>query len=185
MYLTSSHQPPFLLQPASPEMICHRCLLRAATQPPRLAIRTLSTTSIRANATPVTAQTTTATNPRPHDAHPAATSTSAAQPFSDPLTPSPDRFPPKQSASKPRVPSSVPAGTPLKGLNFLKTAQDPIAKEDHEYPEWLWGVLEKKSEDSGAGGRAGDGDLFCEFAMRRVVGGKLTIPQQSRRNNDE
>jgi len=47
----------------------------------------------------------------------------------------------------------VPAGTPLQGLNFLKDRHDPVAMEDHEYPEWLWEILEKRS----AGSAAGDG----------------------------
>lgn len=52
----------------------------------------------------------------------------------------------------------------LKGLNFLKNQQDPVALEDHEYPEWLWSALKRKGDVSGAGaGAAGDeeGDLFC------------------------
>src|SRR6202000_2030635 len=93
----------------------------------------------------VTAQTTEATNPRPND-KPAATSTSAAQPFSPPLTSSPDRqinLPVERSQSKQpaKITSSAPAGTVLKGLNFMKNKQDPIALEDEEYPAWLWGVL--------------------------------------------
>ncbi|CAO3649149.1 unnamed protein product [Cunninghamella echinulata] len=42
------------------------------------------------------------------------------------------------SEVQPRKPSSVAAGTPLKGINFLKEGKDPIALEDHEYPMWLW-----------------------------------------------
>jgi large subunit ribosomal protein L54 len=56
----------------------------------------------------------------------------------------------------------VPAGTPLKGLNFLKDRQDPVALPDEEYPEWLWTVLarqEKKGESGGAG------DLFCTLTL--------------------
>lgn len=57
--------------------------------------------------------------------------------------------------------SSVPAGTPLKGLNFLKNKDDPVALEDHEYPSWLWDVLKKESKT--ADDKA-EGDLFCMFS---------------------
>lgn len=57
--------------------------------------------------------------------------------------------------------SSMPAGTPLRGLNFEKNKQDPVAKEDAEYPAWLWTVLARKEEAAatGAGGFS-EGDLF-------------------------
>jgi large subunit ribosomal protein L54 len=55
----------------------------------------------------------------------------------------------------------VPAGTPLKGLNFLKNTQDPVALEDHEYPAWLWEILGNKEKKAGADAMAGD--LFCMF----------------------
>ena len=59
---------------------------------------------------------------------------------------------------KERVKSSIPAGQVLKGLNFLKNAQDPVALEDEEYPEWLWSALERKGE--GEKGEGVEGDLF-------------------------
>ncbi|CAO3638458.1 unnamed protein product [Cunninghamella blakesleeana] len=45
-----------------------------------------------------------------------------------------------------RKPSSVTAGTPLKGINFLKEGKDPIALEDQEYPMWLWDLLDEKKQ---------------------------------------
>jgi large subunit ribosomal protein L54 len=52
-------------------------------------------------------------------------------------------------------------GTPLKGLNFEKNKQDPVALADDEYPAWLWTILERQE---GAKGDAGAvGDLFCMF----------------------
>lgn len=146
-------------------MICQRCMLRLSRRQGlqhALPIRTF-TTSRRRSQTPVTAQDTTATNPRPSDL-PAATSTSAAQPFSTPLSPSPERQHDGQSKSEaaaPIVRSTVPAGTVLKGLNFMKNKPDPIAMEDHEYPDWLWTVLEPKKDDSLTGAVDGEGDLFC------------------------
>lgn len=147
-------------------MICRQCHMRLLAQR-RVAqsIRTGSrhfsqTAAFRAQ--PVTAQTTQATNPRPHD-KPAATSTSAAQPFSTPLTPAQGVSDLPDSGKQPvKVKSSVPAGTVLKGLNFHKNKQDPVALEDHEYPPWLWTVLNQRG-DAAASGGGGDaeGDLFC------------------------
>jgi large subunit ribosomal protein L54 len=54
--------------------------------------------------------------------------------------------------------SSVPAGTPLKGLNIYKGKDDPVAMEDTEYPDWLWGVL---GEIKGVG--TGYGATSCRF----------------------
>ena len=46
--------------------------------------------------------------------------------------------------SAPKVVSSCAAGTVIKNLNIEK-GQDPIvAKEDGEYPAWLWTVLDPK-----------------------------------------
>ncbi|CAG8618716.1 6897_t:CDS:2, partial [Paraglomus occultum] len=45
---------------------------------------------------------------------------------------------------KKRSASSVPAGTILKGLNFMVKGKDPIALPDEEYPEWLWELLDEE-----------------------------------------
>jgi hypothetical protein len=55
--------------------------------------------------------------------------------------------------------SSVPAGTVLKGLNFYKDKQDPVALADEEYPAWLWRVLDKTSGEVG-GVKVDEGDLY-------------------------
>lgn len=166
----------YLLHLTTSTMICRRCLLRAARRNGALSTstsRTLSSSRVLA-AEAISAQVTTATNPRPHG-NPAATSTSAAQPFSEPLTYSPqlteDLPIERQQGKKPlKVQSSVPAGTVLKGLNFMKNSQDPIALEDEEYPDWLWGVLEKRVDgSSGAGKEDEGGDLFCTCYQRTCV----------------
>lgn len=65
---------------------------------------------------------------------------------------------------KPRVRSGTPAGTVLKNINFMKNRPDPIAKEDSEYPEWLWSMLDNKA---GAGGdSAAVGDAYCKDLYR-------------------
>lgn len=61
----------------------------------------------------------------------------------------------------PLVKSSIPAGQPLKGLNFLKDRQDPVAKADDEYPAWLWTILDRQEKKA----EKGAGDLFCKFPL--------------------
>jgi large subunit ribosomal protein L54 len=151
-------------------MICRQCLQRLGRRAPASTLQQSSrffsqTSSTRAEA--VTLQTTQATNPRPND-KPAATSTSAAQPFSTPLTPNP-KAGKSDVATKPAAPkvqSSVAAGTVLKGLNFMKNKQDPVAMEDHEYPAWLWEVLAEKKDAASSKGADAEGDLFCKFYLR-------------------
>jgi hypothetical protein len=60
----------------------------------------------------------------------------------------------------PAARSSCAPGTVLNGLNYIKGGQDPVAKHDDEYPEWLWSCLDvlKKSADSA---ETDAGDEFC------------------------
>ncbi|KAK4052710.1 hypothetical protein OIV83_001997 [Microbotryomycetes sp. JL201] len=53
------------------------------------------------------------------------------------------------AASPKAAASACPAGTKLTGLNYLKDGADPVAKEDAEYPAWLWSLVEpaKKGTD--------------------------------------
>lgn len=43
--------------------------------------------------------------------------------------------------------SSCKAGTPL-NLKIKKNGNEPVALEDHEYPEWLWKCLDKGQQDA-------------------------------------
>jgi large subunit ribosomal protein L54 len=94
---------------------------------------------------------------------------STSQPFTTPNNVSPithGEKPSKKKASDlPTVLSSCPAGTPLKGLNFIKGKTDPVAMEDHEYPEWLWAVLKPKEKD---GDEAVDADLYSKSKNKRT-----------------
>lgn len=144
-------------------MICSRCLYRAH---PQSLVRAFSIT--RARLEPPT---------------PAATSTSAAQPFSTPLTPRPSdvslgvHLKPKPKSIAIPI-SSCPAGTPLKGLNYIKGRDDPVALPEEEYPEWLWKCLEAKVKEGDED--AGEGDLFCTIQKHgaSTSGILLTKPSQ-------
>ena len=142
-------------------MICRSCL-RAASRA-QIQPRTYTSTS-RAFTTAPTLLNTTSTSSR---TPPPATSTSAAQPFSEAITPAAkkDGNPAAPEKKAPLIRSSVPAGTPLKGLNFLKDRQDPVALPDEEYPEWLWSILERQEQK---GESAAAGDLFCKLTYRLI-----------------
>lgn len=165
-------------------MICNRCVraaLRYSREPSaivshvsQLSRRNLSFTA--RTAASISPNDATQAAPRqgsPSSSHnpPAATSTSAAQPFSAPLSPSPKNqdlpTPPGKPSQPPiLVKSSCPAGTVLKGLNFTKGKQDPVALEDSEYPAWLWSVLGEAEAKGAAGSAVEEGDLFCMSIFR-------------------
>ncbi|OJD19807.1 hypothetical protein AJ78_00307 [Emergomyces pasteurianus Ep9510] len=66
--------------------------------------------------------------------------------------PSPGAPPLGTNNEPPRVMSGTPAGTKLKGLNYLKNKPEMFAMEDHEYPDWLWGLLDEAKTKSKADG---------------------------------
>ena len=51
----------------------------------------------------------------------------------------------------------------LPGLGFIKGAERVVAKEDHEYPDWLWGLLDEKDRVGEEGVMDWEGDEYCEF----------------------
>ena len=147
-------------------MICQRCLTRLARRKANVSSRAL-TTSTHYQSSAVSAQSTTSTNPRPNDTPSVLNTPGVAQPFSTPLTPrpglkdvqagTPQAGKGDKAGKKIAFPvSSVPAGTVLKGLNYIKGKPDPVALEDREYPDWLWGLLQTKGK-GGAGGEGGGG----------------------------
>ncbi|KAB2574034.1 putative 60s ribosomal protein mitochondrial precursor -like protein [Lasiodiplodia theobromae] len=150
-------------------MICPRCLLRTGSRGLRsaAAANRAFTTTRAASAKAPTTDAARSASPAPP-----ATSTSAAQPLSTPLTPSPDAAgvakPGKPSSAPVLVQSSVPAGTPLKGLNFLKNKTDPVAMEDSEYPAWLWTTLQREGKSE----EADEGDLFSKSKKQRRLAAK-------------
>ncbi|KAB8292416.1 hypothetical protein EYC80_008145 [Monilinia laxa] len=135
-------------------MICSRCLKRSTFSRLQSQSRAFTSTPLLSSTPP----TSTPSSPRTAGP-PTATSTGVAQPFSTPLSPSPAALgissqPAKKTASLPT--SSVPAGTILRGLNFLKGRDDPVALKEEEYPEWLWHCLDVKKTVDGAEATGGD-----------------------------
>ncbi|KAH0290671.1 hypothetical protein M436DRAFT_41512 [Aureobasidium namibiae CBS 147.97] len=159
-------------------MNCTRCLRTAIQRPIALPFRRNITTSPSLAATAAPRQ----GNPNSSAHTPsAATSTGAAQPFSTPLSPLPSAAElqaPSAEKAAPTVKSSVAAGTPLKGLNFVKGKNDPVALEDGEYPAWLWGILKKKGAEGSDGAASVEGDLFSKSKKQRRVAAKALRKQQ-------
>ncbi|EFR02186.1 hypothetical protein MGYG_05189 [Nannizzia gypsea CBS 118893] len=94
---------------------------------------------------------------------------SAAAPEPAPTAPpaAADQAVPKAAPKTAKVVSSVPAGTKLAGLNYEKNKQDPIALEDHEYPDWLWTLLDKSAKKSEAGAGSVDVSTMNKKARRK------------------
>ena len=47
----------------------------------------------------------------------------------------------------------------------MKGKTDPVAMEDHEYPEWLWDVLKPKEKE---GDEGVDADLYSKSKNKRA-----------------
>lgn len=69
-----------------------------------------------------------------------------SQPFSTPEGVHTDAKPAAPSKAVERPPSSCIAGTKMNGLNYFKNKPDVFAKEDSEYPDWLWDLLGDSSK---------------------------------------
>ncbi|GAA5848901.1 hypothetical protein JCM9279_004660 [Rhodotorula babjevae] len=60
--------------------------------------------------------------------------------------------------------SSCPPGTVLKGLNYLKDGQDPVALDDSEYPAWVFALPGSKA----AASKGDKGDPAVELRKERA-----------------
>ncbi|GAA5832072.1 hypothetical protein JCM11251_002807 [Rhodosporidiobolus azoricus] len=67
---------------------------------------------------------------------------------------------PAAAKSAPPPTSSCPAGTVMKGLNYIKDGQDPVALEDSEYPAWLW-TLANEAAPTKLGKNASAGEVLA------------------------
>ncbi|KAJ4505411.1 hypothetical protein HRR83_008381 [Exophiala dermatitidis] len=136
---------------------CRRSLLTRIRYPPPsslFSIRPASTVPATPNAAPTQAPPSIAIE----GANPVHSSKTAgiSQPLSEPHTPSTSSAKTGSSSSskdtgkKPaKVKSSVPGGEILKGLGYTKAQPNILAKEDHEYPDWLWTLLDDNKMATG------------------------------------
>ena len=140
---------------------CRRALITtlrgASTRVP--LIRTVATIPASPNTAPA--------NPPPPTAQQTTPVTSSAKPTGSQPYSTPEISPQntlkaagadlKKPAGTVKLRGSIPGGTELKGLNYVKGAPPLLAKEDDEYPEWLWTLLTPKS--SAMDGQLAKGDL--------------------------
>ncbi|EPQ66777.1 BgtA-20400 [Blumeria graminis f. sp. tritici] len=71
------------------------------------------------------------------------------------------------SGESPALPvSSSPAGTVLRGLNYIQGHNDPIALAESHYPAWLWSLLDEKKASESADADE-DSDLFAKSKKLR------------------
>ena len=133
-------------------MICRQCLQRAsALQIPNRAVRTITSSSLTDFA-PATAGSLASVEPT----------------LSTPLISSSSQSPVSKTKTSNLPLSSFPAGTPLKGLNFLKGREDPLALPEEDYPEWLWKILD--SGKKGPEERNEElGDEFCASSLSVLI----------------
>ncbi|TVY33225.1 54S ribosomal protein L37, mitochondrial [Lachnellula subtilissima] len=137
-------------------MICRSCLRKGASSlRPSIFSRSLTSSIPRLDATTAA----------PSSSPPVATSTSAAQPFSTPLSPKPNDVSLGTSLKPKPKTTALPAsiclpGSVMKGLNYFKGKEDPVALAEEEYPDWLWHVLDVK--DNAGIVNEEDGDEFSK-----------------------
>jgi large subunit ribosomal protein L54 len=150
---------------------CRRALLSSLRR--SAPSTTVLRTSIRTVATVPSTKNAASSNPPPPTAQsstPNAISSSnpaASQPFSTPeLAPQNTHKPAAADLARPpttaKLQGSLPGGTELRGLNYIKGSPPIMTMEDNEYPDWLWTILTPKS--SATDGQLAKGELAGTFA---------------------
>jgi large subunit ribosomal protein L54 len=93
-------------------------------------------------------------------------------------------LPSTSSASRPakskesktqKLVGSIPGGTPLYGLGYLKGKPTILAKEDDEYPDWLWTLLDAETGAKTSDGKSSDdvaGKQFSPAMRMRLFPGR-------------
>ncbi|KAJ4003426.1 hypothetical protein NW752_011877 [Fusarium irregulare] len=91
--------------------------------------------------------------------------------YAEPKLSTPVTAPGEAPKDTPVPRSQCVAGTVLTGLNYTKGGQDPVAKHDDEYPEWLWNCLDVLKRDADAADE-GAGDEFSKSKKQRKLAAK-------------
>ncbi|PGH09650.1 hypothetical protein AJ79_05615 [Helicocarpus griseus UAMH5409] len=132
-------------------MICQRCRTSLLHRLPLLQQSSASLQASRcATFLPYRQNIRSYSTPAPDALAPAQSAPASSITLQGVSSPSGSALTPKGAA--PIVRSGTPAGTPLKGLGYVKNKPEIVAQEDHEYPEWLWGLLDKSKSKSQADG---------------------------------
>lgn len=74
-----------------------------------------------------------------------------------------------KSEAAQRVPSSCKKGDAIEGLNIFVNQEPIIAKDDSEYPDWLWTLLDDNSSASKEQLLVGDVLSMEDFAAQKAA----------------
>ena len=139
-------------------MLCSTCRRSLLSRLP-FALRTSPSSSSRSVATVPTTQNAPPSQPPPSspepNAPPPAISSSTpgiSQPLSTPTLSSTSTAKPQPGKEIPnatKLVGSVPGGTPLYGVAYLKAKPTVLAMEDDAYPKWLWGLTDEGKKSAG------------------------------------
>lgn len=150
-------------------MLCQACRRSLSAQGRLLQRRGIATAPVTSNAAP--------SNPPPSSSSPSTPATSSAtpgksQPFSTPILPSTSTAKGGSASGtkdlkKTKLQGSIPGGSELKGLAYLKAKPRVIAQEDDEYPTWLWSLLEESKTATGAPAADLAGMMYAYDGMRK------------------
>jgi large subunit ribosomal protein L54 len=129
-------------------MLCTTCRSRLLSRLPTFKHHVPSKTLFRSVATaPATS------NAAPINPPPVSSDTTPAPSSSNPGTSQPlstrHASTTAPSPKTQKVRSSVAGGAVLQGLGYTKAKPSVLAKEDEEYPDWLWNILEEKGSSGG------------------------------------
>lgn len=114
---------------------CRRSLLHNLNSSRFIRTRTVSTVPTTKNA----AHPTPSINPSNSNPAVSSASPSISQPLSSHEATIEGLAKPLRSVS---IKSSVPGGQELRGIAYLKATPHIMAKEDDQYPDWLWSLLD-------------------------------------------
>ena len=99
---------------------------------------------------------------------------SAVKPITIQPLSTPDAAPPsiiKPAAKTARkskdLQGSIPGGEELKGMGYTKAKPRVLAKEDAEYPEWLWTLLDEKATELGTSKVDLNGERVFQISQER------------------
>ncbi len=162
---------------------CRQTLSRRILILQRPSLRYVATAPSTPNAPPSTPPPSTAPSNSPEAI--SSKNPSGPQPFSTPhFAPASVTKANKPSKKGPRIPSRVPGGSELKGLGYTKAQPTVVAKEDDEYPSWLWTLLDQPKADGVEAPKANVAGWLEQIPCPRLSLTLLGMTKQQRNKYD-
>ena len=143
---------------------CRQALSRRILPFQSRSLRSMSTAPGTPNAPPATPPRSTS-SPNPPDAT-SSQNPAGPQPFSTPhFAPASVTKANKPPKKAPKVLSRIPGGTELRGLGYIKAQPTILAKEDDEYPPWLWTLLDQPKQGEAEAPKADVAGKLDNFSL--------------------